>query len=810
MKKLTATTLALTCLLGVSAAPITPDQALSRISGNTRAVRAPGLSTHNLSLKYTARQENGASSAYIFTPEEGEGFIILSADDVAVPVYGYADSGTFDVNNIPPALKWWLGQLSSRITYAQDINIEQPALKAYAPEDMTPVSPLVKTKWNQDAPYNNQTPEINGRHTYTGCVATSFAQAMKYFNYPQKGQGSISYSDGGTRRSMTLDRPFLWDMMLDSYTGNDYTSQEVFAVAYLMKACGFSVEMSYGLQASGALSYKLANAAVQYFLYDPGVYYTEREYYTLDEWTRMIYNNIKNIGPVIYDGIEMDGGHSFICDGYDGNGYFHFNWGWGGMSDGYFVLDALNPESQGIGASEGGFNRSQGALIGLQPPVQGSHLPYGQMKIGGTVTAKLSGKNLTFNATNGNSFTGWGNAAYRNVTFSLGAIISNIDGTGQDIDVAGTFQRTDGTFMQTVTLGALNYIPDTQGGPMIQLPTLADGDYKVTVAAKDTDQAGAPMLPMLCENGDVNYCHLKVANGVYTVTSVSPMKIKYDKVEFSSPLYLNRNCRISVEASNSSDIQLSQSYYPALYRNGNIQYVGDYMLLTVNPGVTATSETFTRFSAVANATSTGLGTYQLALVDAASNQLLGLFGEYEMTNVSGSLKLTLNDFSIEGSTQEDVTVGSRTFNDVYIINDANEIDINFDYTVDNGYFDSLLRIVGAWYDPATNKFVNMEDDVYAEHPFTGQGSDNELTIPFDLNGLNVGVYRLSAGYAEAGGTKSIGLIYFQLKNSGVENVIDDLNTEAVYYNLQGVRVNNPQPGQLLIEKKGNTSRKVIF
>ena len=69
-------------------------------------------------------------------------------------------------------------------------------------------------------------------------------------------------------------------------------------------------------------------------------------YHSTSEWEQMIYDNLKTVGPILYGGGSMlGGGHSFVLDGYDGNGMFHFNWGWSGMSDGYFSLDALNPGS---------------------------------------------------------------------------------------------------------------------------------------------------------------------------------------------------------------------------------------------------------------------------------------------------------------------------------------------------------------------------------------------------------------------------------------------------------------------------------
>jgi len=160
--------------------------------------------------------------------------------------------------------------------------------------------------------------------------------------------------------------------------------------------------MGYGASASGAQSFKLVNAMVTYFKYSADAIYREREAYSTSAWTQMVYDNIRNVGPVIYDGRSIDGGHSFVCDGYDGNGYFHFNWGWGGMSDGYFLLDSLSPESQGIGGAEGGFNYSQGAVFNMRKPDGNVTPDYDNMKVMGTVVPSLSGRDITFRASNGN------------------------------------------------------------------------------------------------------------------------------------------------------------------------------------------------------------------------------------------------------------------------------------------------------------------------------------------------------------------------------------------------------------------------
>ena len=130
--------------------------------------------------------------------------------------------------------------------------------------------------------------------------------------------------------------------MIDSYNGS-YTDEQAAAVAYLMKACGYSCDMAYTPNSSGALSINAAKALFENFKYNPNLQYLNRDYLSATEWENIIYAELAAKRPVLYGGRSSSVGHEFVCDGYDGNGYFHFNWGWGGMSDGYFLLDALNP-----------------------------------------------------------------------------------------------------------------------------------------------------------------------------------------------------------------------------------------------------------------------------------------------------------------------------------------------------------------------------------------------------------------------------------------------------------------------------------
>lgn len=212
----------------------------------------------------------------------------------------------------------------------------------------------------------------------TGCVATAMAQVMNYHQWPKQGTGSHTYTTAthglnvGWNFEMTT---FDWDNMLDDYVFDESAEAEN-AVATLMAAVGVAVEMNYTPNASGALSSAVAPAMRDYFSYDDAITYRRRDWYGLMEWEDMIYDEIVNVGPVYYDGANSGSGHAFVCDGYSSDGYFHFNWGWGGISDGYFRLTALDPASQGIGGSTSGYNWSQGILTGAQPPQPGSKPTY--------------------------------------------------------------------------------------------------------------------------------------------------------------------------------------------------------------------------------------------------------------------------------------------------------------------------------------------------------------------------------------------------------------------------------------------------
>lgn len=351
--------------VSMSGAPLSPDEARGELLNFRRLNaghldKAPAYGADELKLVYSATDNGGAACFYVFNNPDGHGFSIVSADDRLPAVLGFSDNGSFDPDNIPVNVKWWLGQYQSEIStfLESDPQVGRRVSRAMT-QDREAIEPITSTKWDQGAPYNNDCPMDPRAHrtSVTGCVATAMAQVMKHYEWPINPKGSINgYIFSGT----TLD----WDNMIDDYSGS-YTAAQSAAVAQLMRQCGEGVQMNYSAYESGAYSQNVPVALTEYFDYSRKVRLQWRDYHNQRDWDNMVYAELAADRPVYYSGSSSRGGHAFVCDGYLANGFFHFNWGWGGYQDGYFLLSALNPLTGGTGSYAGGYNMGQMILTNL-------------------------------------------------------------------------------------------------------------------------------------------------------------------------------------------------------------------------------------------------------------------------------------------------------------------------------------------------------------------------------------------------------------------------------------------------------------
>lgn len=332
-----------------------------------------------------APSKNGGTTTavspyYVFPFGENKGFAIVSGDDDMPEIVGYADHGTYDANNMPAAMAAFLNNYRATIEAVKQGNAsaikniaEAKALRANNTRTTTAVSPLLgDIKWNQSEPYNNMCPKYDGTNlSATGCVATAMAQVMMYWKYPNELKADIQGYKTSTHELTVAGelkgQKYDWDNMLPTYTNNNYTQTQADAVAKLMLHCGKAVEMDYG-EESGAIV--TPGRLAKYFGYDSDLMLDlMRSCFTLAEWTAIIDKELQAKRPILYSGRTTNGGHQFVCDGSDGNGLYHINWGWGGYQDGYFDITILNPGQGGIGAGNvtDGYNRGCDMIIGIQP-----------------------------------------------------------------------------------------------------------------------------------------------------------------------------------------------------------------------------------------------------------------------------------------------------------------------------------------------------------------------------------------------------------------------------------------------------------
>lgn len=330
------------------------------------------------SLNYKAprkQQSAGDAAYYVFNFGQAGGFVIVSGDDRTPTILGYSDSGEFDIDNLPAHIRSWFQGYADQIAMLDEgTAVARPKApkRAKAKKD---IPEMLTCRWNQDAPYYNLCPTDDGGQCVTGCVATAMAQVM-YYHRANSVTATLdeipSYTPFGTSTTfdgVATNSPIDWDNMLDTYTSSATDAQNT-AVAQLMNYCGRSVKMNYASSSSGAQSENIATALVKYFGYVNTTRVDYRVNYDADEWEDLIYTELAENRPVLYAGNSLGGGHQFVVDGYSTDGLFHVNWGWGGMSNGYFLLSILNPENtSGIGASSttDGYGMNQVVVIGAEP-----------------------------------------------------------------------------------------------------------------------------------------------------------------------------------------------------------------------------------------------------------------------------------------------------------------------------------------------------------------------------------------------------------------------------------------------------------
>ena len=365
MKRILTPLLWLGMCAAATAAPVSADRA-SRVASALLQARVQQASL-----------PASVSNLYLFVADGR--FAVVAADDCVRPVLAYGDLWTTD-SSLPAHIEDWLkaygeeiALLSSQKTVASESTAaEWQQLEGGDPLYSVVVSPLLTTTWNQSPRYNNLCPA----NCVTGCVATATAQLMKYWNHPQQGTGSHSYSDGnhGLLSANFGATTYQWSSMPNALTSSS-SSTAINAVATLMYHVGVAVEMTYGSSSSASTgsygnpaSACAENALKTYFGYSHSASHVFKDALSDSVWCALLDAELAAARPILYSGRDPGGGHAFVLDGSNNAGHYHVNWGWGGYCDGYYLMGQLNPTAGGTGGSASStYNLANSAVLGLRP-----------------------------------------------------------------------------------------------------------------------------------------------------------------------------------------------------------------------------------------------------------------------------------------------------------------------------------------------------------------------------------------------------------------------------------------------------------
>lgn len=607
---------------------------------------------------------------YIFNAKNDQGFVIVSGDDRTPQVLGYSDKGRLDTQNIPVNLQEMLDSYEAQIKMLDsmtDYEASSAMAKRRANATRNSISPMITTNWDQADPYWNKCPQFMVAEgsdkyelPYTGCVATSMSQIMNFHKFPAYAPAMETYQfkvpasndsyanvDADPLPGVKLD----WEHMLNNYTGAEpveYTD----AVANLMLYAGYSVKMQYSTSASGAYTDDIPAGFIKFGYNANTIRIVYRNDYSQDEWNDLIYEELATGRPMIYNGTAgSGGGHSFICDGYESGDYFHINWGWGGMSNGYFLLEILNPHASGIGGSSSseGYNIKQNAIIGIMP----DNGEQGESQINNLTVTNISYNNSSINRTRSSQSDAFtlNKSYYFKLQFSdhfksglkYWVAFAIYDETGTDqIEVFG--ESNNCKVRETSASGELENIGQNYDSrnPLKFGKGLAAGNYRIVPVCKleNTDK----WIPML--KSDRNYVAITVTNTELTGTIHPIINLQATNYEFIGDAKVGRPERVNVILKNNSD----EDFFGSLYLfvdNENIDEYGQYTT-TIQAEVPANNEKVVTFNfAPKNA---GTKTVKICLDDQSFKTLPG----------TGSITIAPSDGS-----QMDLSVAIEAVNAVH-------------------------------------------------------------------------------------------------------------------------------------------------
>jgi len=515
--------------------------AKQKLQGSVELVASANKSAKERVIRKTNSAGSASDLFYVFNGNK-QGFVIVSADENAPAVLGYSDEGSFDPNNIPEGLATMLELYHDQLSLLKS----KPDTQTFSGKGTyTPIAPMLNCHFYQAEPYNNLCPTIGGVRAVTGCVATGLAQVLYFWQAPKDSlRGTIQF--GGNRN--VYDNPedfpvdyklgghyFDWKNILPRYVEGQYTPEQAYAVADLSLICGVVNNMIYGVKESSADLRSITKRLVENFGMTDRCSVLSSLACSASEWHDFVIEELQSGRPIYYSGqlpSDTNSGHCFVLDGLDIDGLVHVNWGWDGRSDGYFLLNILNPREQGIGGSStgGGYGAWNQMVRGLCPKGMDEGVPYMLRLIGRSMVwmDPVGGKQQFVAPTNNEPYSfEVKNSKKLDISMTvfnvstdfngvLNAVILPFDMNGDTIKI---FQQND----------------SVRGGPgeygkilKLDLTGIPAGKYKIKFTTQDKREC--QMQPLNFEYGFLDTLHLQVTDSGYIVSKITqecPIKCEF-------------------------------------------------------------------------------------------------------------------------------------------------------------------------------------------------------------------------------------------------------------------------------------------
>ncbi|MCH5221711.1 MAG: leucine-rich repeat protein [Muribaculaceae bacterium] len=497
----------------------------------------------SLILAQTVKDSKSTPLFYIFSRGENRGYVIASADTRVKPILAISHKGTFSsVEELPEPVKYLLE------TYKQEISsvVSQAENNEPSGEEIyrEPIEPLVSTIWGQDSPFNNECPIVSGERAPVGCVGLANAMVMRYHEYPMAGTGSSTYTSSG--QSITYnyaEHPFDYANMLDYYSNHiddEETIETHNAVSNLCLAAALACGSNF--KAGGTASSITVSPFINTFGYpSDGAGMLSRDYFTIEEWEDIVYEELENKRPVAYGGKNGTMGHAFVIDGYE-DGLFHINWGWFGDSDDFYCLTSLRPGESGTGANnDNNYSTNQEIVRGVRPPSKPAASPL------------FIATEFTYDSENGNFnlIAPLSKSGYKNIRLGVLLCDTLTNEVKEKLEVSGLGDINISDYRESISF-------------KIDLKDLPDGNYRVRPAVKlasseAESQNFQDWYPVYCYLKFSRFADVEVSGGNIVDSKKGTdanFNVKFTDFELNGPLIVGEITGFQMKASNNGNVFL--------------------------------------------------------------------------------------------------------------------------------------------------------------------------------------------------------------------------------------------------------------